>query len=80
MWWSPARTPCITIRESTERVDLIELGVNTLTGMDIDQMLSSAKFMLSREIEPISHYGKNISDKICNILIGNSLNFHKNFE
>ncbi len=73
-------TPCLTIRESTERIDLIELGVNALTGMDETQMLESAELALSREIEPVSHYGKNISDKICNILIGNSLNFHRNFE
>jgi len=73
-------TPCLTIRESTERIDLIELGVNCLTGMDIDQMLNSAEMALNRKIEPVSHYGKNISDKICNILIGNSLNFNKNSE
>jgi len=73
-------TPCMTIRESTERIDLIELGVNVLTGMDIYQMLDSAELALSRKTEPVSHYGKNISDKICNILIGNSLNFYKNFE
>ncbi len=72
--------PCLTIRESTERIDLIELGVNTLTGMDEAQMLDSAEFALSRVIEPVSHYGKNISDKICNILLGNSLEFNKNFE
>ncbi|MFX1303231.1 MAG: non-hydrolyzing UDP-N-acetylglucosamine 2-epimerase [Promethearchaeota archaeon] len=73
-------TPCMTIRESTERIDLIELGVNVLAGIDINQMLDSAELALSRKIEPVSHYGKNISDKICNILIGNSLNFYKNLE
>jgi UDP-N-acetylglucosamine 2-epimerase (non-hydrolysing) len=73
-------TPCMTIRESTERIDLIELGVNVLTGMNVEQMLDAAELALSRKIEPVSHYGKNISQKICNILIGNSLNFSKNFE
>ena len=71
-------TPCITIRESTERIDLIELGVNSLSGMDVDQMLDATDMALSHKIEPVTHYGKNISDKICNILIGNSLNFSKN--
>jgi len=71
-------TPCITIRESTERIDLIELGVNSLSGMDVDQMLDAADMALSRKLEPVTHYGKGISDKICNILIGNSLNFSKN--
>jgi UDP-N-acetylglucosamine 2-epimerase (non-hydrolysing) len=73
-------TPCITIRESTERIDLIEQGVNVLTGMIIDQMLDAAKIALSRKINSVTHYGENISEKICNILIGNSMNFHKNFE
>ena len=73
-------TPCMTIRESTERIDLIELGVNVLTGMIDEQMLDAAELALSRKIEPVSHYGKNISEKICNILIGNSLNFYKNLE
>ena len=70
-------TPCITIRESTERIDLIELGVNILSGMDIDQMMSAIEIALSRKIDPVTHYGEKISDKICNILIGNSLNFHR---
>jgi len=70
-------TACLTIRESTERIDLIELGINGLTGMDIDQMLAAAELALSRKIEPVTHYGKNIADKICNILIGNSLEFYR---
>ncbi len=70
-------TPCLTIRESTERIDLIELGKNILTGMDSEQMISGAEMALSRKIEPATHYGKNIAEKICNILIGNSLKFHK---
>jgi UDP-N-acetylglucosamine 2-epimerase (non-hydrolysing) len=71
------KTPCLTIRESTERIDLIERGVNTLTGIDENRMLNAAEFALSQKNEPISHYGKNISKKICNILLGNSLNFHR---
>ncbi|MHA2181907.1 MAG: UDP-N-acetyl glucosamine 2-epimerase, partial [Promethearchaeota archaeon] len=72
--------PCLTIRESTERIDLIELGINVLTGIDTDQMLSGAELALSREIEPVAHYGKNIAEKICNILIGNSLTFYRQKE
>ncbi len=73
-------TPCITIRDSTERIDLIEHGVNILTGMNVEQMLDATKLALSRKIEPVSHYGENISEKICNILIGNSLNFNRKLE
>jgi len=71
-------TPCLTIRESTERIDLIELGVNCLTGIDIDKMMLASEFILSQEIKPVKHYGENISNKICNILLGNSLEFNKN--
>jgi UDP-N-acetylglucosamine 2-epimerase (non-hydrolysing) len=71
-------TPCLTIRESTERIDLIELGVNALAGLEVEQMLDAAELSLSRKIKPVTHYGEKISEKICNILIGNSLNFYKN--
>ncbi|TXT64888.1 MAG: UDP-N-acetylglucosamine 2-epimerase [Promethearchaeota archaeon] len=70
-------TACLTIRESTERIDLIELGVNTLTGMNIDIMLNAAEFALSQENAPVTHYGEKVSEKICNILLGNSLYFHR---
>ena len=45
--------------------------------MNIEQMLAATELALSREIETVSHYGKNIADKISNILIGNSLDFYK---
>ncbi|MBN1799981.1 MAG: UDP-N-acetylglucosamine 2-epimerase (non-hydrolyzing) [Candidatus Lokiarchaeota archaeon] len=73
-------TPCLTIRESTERVDLIQLGINCLTGINVEKMLEAGEFILSKEIEPVSHYGKNIAEKICNILLGNSLEFYNNKE
>ncbi len=73
-------TPCLTIRESTERIDLIALGINTLTGMDIEQMLTATEFALSQKIEPVTHYGEKVAEKICNILIGNSLNYYRYLE
>jgi hypothetical protein len=45
--------------------------------MDTEQMLSAAELALSRKIDPVTHYGKNIAEKISNILIGNSLNFYR---
>ncbi|MFX1355727.1 MAG: non-hydrolyzing UDP-N-acetylglucosamine 2-epimerase [Promethearchaeota archaeon] len=71
-------TPCLTIRESTERIDLIELGINTLTGLNVEQMLDAAELSLSRKVKSVTHYGERIAEKICNILIGNSLNFYRN--
>ena len=38
-------------------------------------MLSAVELALSKKIKSVPHYGEDISDKICNILIGNSLNF-----
>jgi UDP-N-acetylglucosamine 2-epimerase (non-hydrolysing) len=69
-------TPCLTIRESTERTDLIELGVNILTGINLENMINAAKLALSKNIKPVSHYGANIAQKITNILLGNSLSFY----
>jgi len=70
-------TPCLTIRSSTERVDLIEKGVNVLSGIDKEQMLVAADFALNNIIKPVTHYGSNISTRICNILVGNSFKFHQ---
>lgn len=69
--------PCLTIRESTERVDLIRLGINTLTGMDLERMMAAADLALSREHAPVTHYGERVAEKICNILLGNSLDFNQ---
>ncbi|MBD3216229.1 MAG: UDP-N-acetylglucosamine 2-epimerase (non-hydrolyzing) [Candidatus Lokiarchaeota archaeon] len=69
-------TPCETIRESTERTDLIELGVNVLTGINMENMMDASKFALSKDIKPVSHYGESIAKKITNILLGNSLAFY----
>jgi len=70
-------TPCITIRESTERVDLIEHGVNVLTGVTVARIIDGANIALNRPTVPVTHYGECVADKICNILVGNSLEFHK---
>ena len=37
------RTPCVTLREETEWVELVEHGVNVLAGADADRIVESAK-------------------------------------
>ena len=43
------KKPCVTMREQTEWVELIESGVNVLAGSDERLILSSAKEMLVKE-------------------------------
>jgi len=43
------KKPCVTMREQTEWVELIEAGVNVLTGSDEKLILSSCKEMLKKD-------------------------------
>lgn len=40
------RTPCVTIRENTERPETLEVGANVLAGTDADSIVNSASKML----------------------------------
>ena len=59
--------PCVTMREQTEWVELIQAGVNVLAGSDEKLILSSAKEMLVRECSfEAKFYGDGkASDKIA---------------
>ena len=45
------KKPCITMREQTEWVELIESGANVLAGSDEKLILQNAKLMLDKKIE-----------------------------
>lgn len=64
--------PCVTMREQTEWVELIENKVNVLTGADTAKIVTEVLAMLDREIhDPHQLYGGGkASNKIVDSLLG----------
>jgi len=64
------KKPCITMRDQTEWVELIESGVNILAGADTQKIIEYTKVMLDKPIEdPENLYGGGkASQNIANIL------------
>lgn len=62
--------PCITMRDQTEWVELIQQGVNVLAGADTDKIIASIRQMVGKEItDPNSLYGGGkASEKIARTL------------
>ena len=42
------QTPCVTVRDNTERPETVEVGANTLAGVDPEAIVDSAEAMLRR--------------------------------
>ena len=52
------KKPCITLRDETEWVELVEHGFNTLTGADKNKILNAVKQMLNKTLDfSIKLYG-----------------------
>ena len=66
------KKPCITMRDQTEWVELIENGVNVLAGADTQKIIQSIQAMLGRVIEdPFNLYGGGqASQNIAKVLAG----------
>lgn len=66
------KKPCITMRDQTEWVELIENGVNVLAGADTQKIIEYTKAMLNKKIEdPLNLYGGGqASQNIVNVLAG----------
>lgn len=64
------KKPCVTMRDQTEWIELIEHGVNLLAGADTQKIIQSTEMMLGKTIEdPLSLYGGgHASQNIVNIL------------
>ena len=61
------------MRDQTEWVELIEHGVNVLSGADTQKIITSTQAMLGKTIEdPFNLYGGGqASQNIANVLAGN---------
>ena len=66
------KKPCITMRDQTEWVELIENGVNVLAGANTQKIIDFTKAMLNKTIEdPLNLYGGGkASQNIANVLAG----------
>lgn len=65
--------PSITIRESTERQELIECGSTILSGTNYDNIIGAFNAILKRNnkwVPPSDYLIENVSDTVINILLG----------
>jgi len=62
------RKPCITMRDSTEWVELVDSGWNTLTGADTDKIVNTVKNLKIPDEYPALYGDGNCASKICDIL------------
>ena len=63
----------ITIRDTTERQELIECGSTTLTGTNYNNIINAFNVMIKRNnkwIPPSDYLKENVSDTVINILLG----------
>jgi UDP-N-acetylglucosamine 2-epimerase (non-hydrolysing) len=44
-------TPCVTLRDNTERPETVDVGANTLTGTDPESILADTVAMYTRTAE-----------------------------
>lgn len=63
------RTPCITLRDNTERPETLDVGANMLVGCDPQQILNGAKIMIKKNNEWSNPFGDGkTAERIINVL------------
>jgi len=62
------RKPCITMRDSTEWVELVDSGWNTLTGANTDKITETVKHIHIPAKYPSLYGDGNCAKKICDLL------------
>jgi UDP-GlcNAc3NAcA epimerase len=62
------KKPCITMRDSTEWVELVTAGWNTIVGADTEKIISAIKSLHTPEHYPSLYGDGNCAQKICDIL------------
>jgi UDP-N-acetylglucosamine 2-epimerase (non-hydrolysing)/UDP-GlcNAc3NAcA epimerase len=61
-------TPCITLRDTTEWVETVELGWNVLVDLDVDAAISALRRPLPDRERPELYGGGHAADRICQVL------------
>ena len=62
------RKPCITMRDSTEWVELVDSGWNTLVGANKDKIISAVRNISVPKVYPELYGDGNCTQKICDVL------------
>ena len=66
--------PCVTVREETEWVELVEVGVNMLAGVQTDNIVTALRKMQNRKIPAGRLYGDgNTAERILGKLLSETL-------
>lgn len=62
------RIPCVTLRESTERPETVQVGSNTVAGTRPESILDKAETMIGIKRNWENPFGKDVSRKIVDII------------
>ncbi|UCH32394.1 MAG: UDP-N-acetylglucosamine 2-epimerase (non-hydrolyzing) [Candidatus Bathyarchaeota archaeon] len=62
------RIPCVTLRDSTERPETVQVGSNAVAGTQSESILDKAKTMFSVKRDWKNPFGTNVSRKIVEIV------------
>jgi UDP-GlcNAc3NAcA epimerase len=64
------KVPCVTLRDETEWVELVDTGVNVLVGADKSKIMQSIDRMIEKEIDgSLAVYGRgDAGEKVVEIL------------
>ncbi len=62
------KVPCVTLRQSTERPETVEVGANYIAGIEPDNILNGVRNMLNKPANWKSPFGANPSKKIIDIV------------
>ena len=62
------KKPCITMRDSTEWVELVNAGWNTLTGAEPEKIINAVNNLSIPNTYPALYGDGNCAEKICDIL------------